>query len=107
MANKDEKKKFAEAYEQLSPEAREFIFNVTIGMAMKHREKGNQNKPQSLRFYSLYDLEPIFGVSYRTLLRWVKTGYLPTVKIGGKRKISEEELLEFIKEKHIKTIDTI
>ena len=103
--NMIDKEKFTEAFESLPPEVQEFFSNVAIGMAANHRE--NPNLEKSLRFYTLADLMPMFGVSYRTLMRWVKSGYLPTFKVGGQHRISEEDLLEFIKEKHIKTIDAI
>lgn len=103
-SKKDMERKFTEAYTQLSPEAQKFVFNVTMGMALKHRETPNLD--DSLRYYTLRDLVPMFSVSYRTLQTWVQTGYLPTVKIGGKHRISEKDLHEFIMEKHIKTIET-
>ncbi len=107
MANnrKDLEKKFVDAYAQLSPEAQKFVFNVTMGMALKHQETPNLD--DSLRYYTLRDLEPMFSVSYRTLQNWVRSGYLPTVKIGRKHRISEKALHDFITEKHIKTIETI
>lgn len=50
-----------------------------------------------LKLYSLTEIEPILGVSHRTLLTYVKEGKLKGAKkIGGKWKISEEKLKEFI-----------
>jgi len=51
---------------------------------------------QSLNVYTLTELEPILGVTHRTLLTYVKTGKLKAVKIGGKYKVSEENLKKFI-----------
>ena len=51
---------------------------------------------QNLNIYTLTELEPILGVTHRTLLTYVKTGKLKAVKIGGKYKVSEENLKKFI-----------
>jgi len=51
---------------------------------------------ETMRVYSLTELEPILGVSHRTLLQYVKDGKLKCVKIGGKWKISGENLRSFI-----------
>lgn len=51
---------------------------------------------QGLNVYSLTELEPILGVTHRTLLTYVTSGRLKAVKIGGKWKVSEENLKKFI-----------
>lgn len=51
---------------------------------------------QNLNVYTLTELEPILGVTHRTLLTYVKDGKLKAVKIGGKYKVSEENLKKFI-----------
>lgn len=59
----------------------------------------NTEKLQSLdtfRLYTLTEVEPILGVSHRTLLDYVKKGKIKAVKIGGKWKVSEENLKAFI-----------
>lgn len=59
----------------------------------------NTEKLKSLdtfRLYTLTEVEPILGVSHRTLLDYVKTGKIKAVKIGGKWKVSEENLKAFI-----------
>lgn len=59
----------------------------------------NTEKLQSLdtfRLYTLTEVEPILGVSHRTLLDYVKTRKIKAVKIGGKWKVSEENLKAFI-----------
>lgn len=59
----------------------------------------NTEKLQSLdtfRLYTLTEIEPILGVSHRTLLDYVKMGKIKAVKIGGKWKVSEENLKAFI-----------
>lgn len=59
----------------------------------------NTEKLQSLdtfRLYTLTEIEPILGVSHRTLLDYVSSGKIKAVKIGGKWKVSEENLKAFI-----------
>lgn len=59
----------------------------------------NTEKLQSLdtfRLYTLTEVEPILGVSHRTLLDYVKKGKIKAVKIGGKWKVSEQNLKAFI-----------
>ena len=47
---------------------------------------------EKLKVYTLTEIEPILGVTHRTLLTYVKTGRLKSVKIGGKWKVKEEDL---------------
>lgn len=54
------------------------------------------NDLESLRVYTLTEIEPILGVTHRTLLTYVKDGRLKGVKIGGKWKVSGENLRKFI-----------
>lgn len=61
--------------------------------------KDNTEKLQSMdtfRLYTLTEVEPILGVSHRTLLEYVQKQKIKAVKIGGKWKISEENLKAFI-----------
>ena len=61
--------------------------------------KNNTEKLQSLesfRLYTLTEIEPILGVTHRTLLEYVNKKRLNAVKIGGKWKVSEENLKAFI-----------
>ncbi len=51
---------------------------------------------EALKVYTLTDIEPILGVTHRTLLSYVKDGRLKGVKIGGKWKVSGENLRKFI-----------
>ncbi|MBQ4424560.1 MAG: helix-turn-helix domain-containing protein [Lachnospiraceae bacterium] len=52
-----------------------------------------------IRIYNLQDLAPVLGVSYRTLLRYVKAGQLPAIKIGGRWKITHEQLMNFLNQR--------
>ena len=51
---------------------------------------------EGLKVYTLTEIEPILGVTHRTLLTYIKDGRLKGVKIGGKWKVSGENLRKFI-----------
>ncbi len=51
---------------------------------------------EGLKVYSLTEIEPVLGVTHRTLLTYIKDGRLKGVKIGGKWKVSGENLSKFI-----------
>lgn len=51
------------------------------------------------KFYSLKELEDNLKVSNRTLLRYIKSGKLKAVKIGGKYVVSESNYNDFISAK--------
>lgn len=51
---------------------------------------------EALKVYSLTEIEPILGVTHRTLLNYIKDGRLKGVKIGGKWKVSGDNLRKFI-----------
>lgn len=51
---------------------------------------------EELKVYSLTEIEPILGVTHRTLLTYIKDKRLKGVKIGGKWKVSGENLRKFI-----------
>lgn len=60
-------------------------------------EKTNRTAElEELKVYSLTEIEPILGVTHRTLLTYIKDGRLKGVKIGGKWKVSGENLRKFI-----------
>lgn len=60
------------------------------------RNTENANALGNLRMYSLTELEPILGVTHRTLQTYVMSGRLKAVKIGGRWKVSEDVLRRFI-----------
>ncbi len=62
----------------------------------KARAEENAARLDNIRLYTLTELEPILGVTHRTLLSYVQTGRLKAVKLGGKWKVSEETLRRFI-----------
>jgi excisionase family DNA binding protein len=48
------------------------------------------------RFYTLTEIEPVIGVTHRTLLNYVKDKRLKCVKVGGRWKISGQNLQRFL-----------
>ena len=63
----------------------------------ERKPERKQTPPNSiLSGYTLTELEPILGVTHRTLQSYIKGGRLKGVKIGGKWKVSEETLRKFI-----------
>lgn len=73
-----------------------------MGMNMDNPERAKKRnalraeKLDRITMYSVSDLEPIIGVTHRTLLSYIKQGRLKAVKIGGKWRISEENLMKFL-----------
>lgn len=51
---------------------------------------------KAIKLFTLTELEEVLGVTHRTLLTYVKLGRLKAVKVGGKWKVSEENLKAFI-----------
>lgn len=56
----------------------------------------NMTTENTIRLYTLTELAPMLGVTPRTLQSYVKSGRLKGVKIGGKWKVTEENLKKFI-----------
>lgn len=73
-----------------------------MGMSMdnkkrtEEREKTNPTTAPDIQLYTLSELEPILQVTHRTLQNYVKTGRLKAVMIGGKWKVSGENLKKFV-----------
>jgi excisionase family DNA binding protein len=53
-------------------------------------------KIQSLQLYTLEEVAALLEVTTRTLYTYIKDGKLKAQKIGGRWKISEENLKKFI-----------
>ena len=51
---------------------------------------------EAIRLFTLTEIEPILGVTHRTLLTYIKDGRLKGVKIGGKWLVSEDNLKKFL-----------
>jgi excisionase family DNA binding protein len=60
------------------------------------RQELNAKKLENISLYTLTEIEPILGVTHRTLLTYIKEGKLKGVKIGGKWRVTEENLKKFI-----------
>lgn len=60
------------------------------------REAKRAAELEEMKVYNLTEIEPILGVTHRTLLTYIKDGRLKSVKIGGKWKVSGENLRKFI-----------
>lgn len=60
------------------------------------RAEENATKLNEITLYTLTELERVLGVTHRTLQSYVKDGRLKAVKIGGKWKVSEDNLKKFI-----------
>ncbi|MCD7837669.1 MAG: helix-turn-helix domain-containing protein [Clostridiales bacterium] len=60
------------------------------------REAKRAAELEEMKVYNLTEIEPILGVTHRTLLTYIKDGRLKCVKIGGKWKVSGENLRKFI-----------
>ena len=67
-----------------------------VSLDSKQRTEANAANLDTIRLYTLTELEPILGVTHRTLQSYIKDGRLKGVKIGGKWKVSEETLRKFI-----------
>lgn len=48
------------------------------------------------KLYTLTEAQNVLGVSHRTMLRYVYDNKLQAKKIGGRWKVSEEELRRFV-----------
>jgi len=53
-------------------------------------DKLAEDPAEGFKVYALADLAPLLGVTYRTLLTYVKTKKLKAVKIGGRWKVTPE-----------------
>ena len=99
MAAQKKKEEFIELFDQLTEKEADFFLRIFRGIVLKNIETGSK-KPECT-VYTLKDLVPMLGVTYRTLQNWVKTGYLPVIRIGNKWAITETDLLTFIQEKRL------
>ena len=60
------------------------------------RTELNAKKLEDIRLYTLTELEPVLGVTHRTLQTYIKDGRLKGVKVGGKWRVTEETLRKFV-----------
>lgn len=56
-----------------------------------------RTKPlEDLKLYTLTELEPILGITHRTLLTYMKEGKIKGKKIAKKWRVTEDALREFL-----------
>ena len=73
-----------------------------MGVSMDNKERTaarteeNAKRLENIRLYTLTELEPILGVTHRTLQTYILSGRLKGVKVGGKWKVTEENLQKFL-----------
>lgn len=73
-----------------------------MGMNLDTKERTAERMEQNamelskIRLYTLTELEPVLGVTHRTLLSYIKEGRIKATKIGGKWKVTEENLNRFL-----------
>ena len=60
------------------------------------RDEERIQRLEDIRLYTLSELEPVLGVTHRTLQNYIKAGRRKGVKIGGTGKVTEDELKRFI-----------
>ena len=70
--------------------------NLDTKSRTEARAAQNIKRLEDIRLYTLTEIEPIIGVTHRTLLTYIKDGRLKGIKVGGKWKVSEENLKKFI-----------
>lgn len=70
--------------------------NLDTAERTAKREAEKAKRIGEITLYNLTDLESILGVTHRTLLTYVKTGKLKATKIGGKWKVSDDNLKKFV-----------
>lgn len=56
-----------------------------------------------IKFYSLEEVADLFGVNYQLIYKLVKTGELPSVRIGKMFRVSEAQLKEYMDRQSVGT----
>jgi len=56
----------------------------------------SEEEKAKFKTYTLKEAEAILEISHRSMQNYVKSGAIKSVKIGGLRRISERNLLDFI-----------
>lgn len=59
---------------------------------MTERTKGLEG----LTLYTLAEVQPILGVSYRSLQRYVQSGQLKAIKVAGRWRVRKDALEDFL-----------
>lgn len=55
------------------------------------------NDKKNMKIYNTKELQEIFGFKKTKMTQFLRSGVLPTVKIGSEYMISEEQLLDWFK----------
>ena len=63
---------------------------------MTKKEKPIAPELEQYKLYTLAELEPVLGVTHRTLLSYVYDGKLKAKIIGGKYRVTQDALRDFI-----------
>lgn len=59
----------------------------------------NFNDLEAGKVYGIPEVSKMFGCNRATIYKWINSGKLRYTQIGGRRKFTREQLLEFLKEK--------
>jgi len=57
-------------------------------------------------FLTAQEVAKELRVHYKTVVRWITTGYLPAMKVGRHYRISREAYQEFLRKQNIQPPDT-
>ena len=59
-------------------------------------ENNNLEELKKYKLYTAKEIESVLGVSAQSIKRYIKAGKLHAIKVGGKWRVSEEDLKEFL-----------
>lgn len=71
---------------------------MAIHTLTPEEKKARLDPLAGLRLYSLAEVEDVLGVSHRTLQTYVKEGHIQARKVGGRWKVTKEEIDRIIAE---------
>ena len=57
-------------------------------------------------FLTVDEVAKELRVNRRTVMRWIRTGYLPALQVGKNYRISKSDYQEFLKSRHIQPPDS-
>ena len=58
-------------------------------------------QPLVSKHYSPQEVAKLIGMSVRTILRWIKAGELPAVRVGRSLRVSDASLRGFLAERRV------
>lgn len=71
---------------------------MTIHTLTKEQKAARLSPLDGLRLYSLAELERTLGICHRTLQTYITGGFIKATKIGGRWKVTEEEVRRIVTE---------